>query len=62
MHAGGAMRYLAVDSNGLPIDPKESADVVHVYIYIYIYIYIYATSYALTHPTLGCYIVSQAVK
>ena len=37
MHAGGAMRYLAVDSNGLPIDPKESADVVHVYIHIYIY-------------------------
>ena len=28
MHAGGAMRYLAVDSNGFPIDPKESADVV----------------------------------
>ena len=28
MHAGGAMRFLAVDSNGFPIDPKESTDVV----------------------------------
>ena len=30
MHAGGAMKYIAVDSDGFPIDPKESTDVVSV--------------------------------
>jgi len=30
MHAGGAMTYLSVDSDGFPIDPKESTDVVSV--------------------------------
>ena len=30
MHAGGAMKYLAVDNDGFPISPKESTDVVSV--------------------------------
>ena len=28
MHAGGAMKYLAVDKDGFPIDHKESMDLV----------------------------------
>ena len=28
MHAGGAMKYIAVDSDGFPVDPTESTDVV----------------------------------
>lgn len=30
MYAGGALKYLAVDSDGFPIDPKESTDVVSI--------------------------------